>query len=350
MTLNQPTKKIKWTTIFWAGLILIITYLIIIGVIVNFYPLTKNRIVLKTATIIPYPVAIVGTQVITYGELNKELQAVKTFYQNQNFSQLGFRVDFSTTDGKKRFKIKEKNILEKLINNVVIKVEAQKRGINLTPDIISEEVDRKAKEYGTKNSLINKLKKLYNWDIDDFKKNIVEPDMYRSKLFAQIRSTDPSYALAEKKIEEAQSKLMAGKSFSEVAKKYSMGKSAQQGGKLGWFRANQMIPAVAQVAFKLNKNQVSKIIKSPLGYHIIKVEDKKIENSTVIIKISQIFVKTKPFSEWLSQIERNKKIWILMREFKWNQKDTQLNFRDMGMQKFERKVIANPSDDPSIMF
>ncbi len=350
MSLNRQNKKIRWVTILMAVLILIMGYVIFIGIFVEFNSLTTNKFVIQTTRLVPYPVAIVGTQMISYSKLINQLKAVKRFYQNQDFSRLGFRVDFSTDEGKKKLKIKEKNVLEKLIENTVIKDEAQKRGIKLTSAIINEEVDRKLKEYGSENKLKNNLKKLYGWNIKDFKENIVEPDIYKTKLFAQIRNTDQSYVLAEKKIKKAQKELKAGESFSIVAKKYSMGKSAQQGGELGWFKANQMIPAVAQVAFQLNKNQISPIIKSSLGYHIIKIDDRKKESNVVMVKISQIFIKTKSFSQWLSQLEKKQKIFILLREFKWNQSKTQLEFRDAAMQKFEDNLIKNPSNDPSIMF
>ena len=350
MNLKKSSKKIKWTTITETMIIFLLVYLIFVGLAISFNFLAKNKIINQTATVIPYPVATVGTQVITYKKLTSELKAVEHFYENQDFSQLGFRVDFSTNDGKKRLKVKEKNILGKLIENAVIKKEAQKRGIDLTPAIVDEEVDRKLREYGLEDNLKNKLKKLYDWNLNDFKENIVEPDMYRNKLFAQLRNTDPSYAVSKKKIEKAKSELDEGVDFSSVAKKYSMGKGAQEGGKLGWFTANQMVPEVAKVVFRMNKNQVSKVIESSLGFHIVKVEDYKTENGVTIVKISQIFIRTKSFSEWLSELEKKQKIFMFLNELKWNQKKSQLEFRYKKMQKFEDDLLKNSSNDPSVIF
>ncbi len=349
----KKIKKVKLATILEAGLIFLAIYLILVGIVIYypwFSPLKKNKIVEITVQYVPYPVAVVGTHFIPFSQLSNELLAVKNFYQNQDFSKSGMRVDFSTLDGRKRIKIKEKNILEKLIDNAVIEAEAKKRGINLTPGIVNEEVDRKLKEYGTGDYLRNNLKRLYGWNLKDFKKNIVEPDMYKTLLFAKIRADDPSYAMAKKKIEKAQTELANGKKFSEVAKTYSDGQSAQKGGELGWFNASQMIPEVAVAVFSLKKGQRSKIIESSIGYHIVKVEDKKSEKNVPMVKVSQIFIRTKPFSEWLFQTEKKEKIFIPIQEFRWNSQTAQLEFRDSAMNKFEQDLLKNPSNDPSMIF
>jgi len=350
MGIQKKIKKVKLITIFWVFLIFLAIYIISVGAIFCFYPTIENKIVKKTTQYIPYPAAMADAHFITFAQLANELSAVKKFYQNQNFSKLGLRVDFSTSDGKKRVKVKEKEILEKLIDNAVIESEAKKRGINLTPALINEEVDRKLKEYGAGDHLRNNLEKLYGWKIDDFKKNIVESDMYKTQLFAKIRSTDPAYVTAKKKIEEAQSKLTNGENFADVAKDYSDGQSAKNGGELGWFNASQMLPEVASVIFNLDKNQKSQIIESFIGYHIVKVEDKKMEKNVPMVKVRQIFVRTPSFTDWLSQIEKKERIFVFIREFKWNNQTAQLEFRSAEMKNFEKNLFKNSPNDPSMMF
>jgi len=350
MGIQKKIKKVKLITIFWVFLIFLAIYIISVGVIFCFYPTTENKIVKKTTQYIPYPAAMVGAHFITFAQLADELSAVKKFYQNQDFSQMNLRVDFSTSDGKKRVKVKEKEILEKLIDNTVIESEAKKRDINLTPALINEEVDRKLKEYGAGDHLRNNLEKLYGWNLEDFKNNIVEPDMYRTQLFAKIRSTDPSYVTAKKKIEEAQSKLANGESFTDVAKNYSDGQSAKNGGELGWFNASQMLPEVAVAVFNLDKEQQSQIIESSIGYHIVRVEDKKTENEVPMVKVSQVFVRTQSFADWLAKTEKNEKIFVPIWEFRWNNQTAQLEFRSAEMKNFEKNLFKNSPNDPSMMF
>jgi len=240
--------------------------------------------------------------------------------------------------------------LSKLIDDSVIQAEAQKRGINLTPDLINQEVDRKLKEYGTADSLKNNLQKLYGWNLDDFKENIVKPDLYRQSLAEVVQKSDPSYAAAEKKIKAAQADLKNGMSFSEAAKKYSDGESAKNSGELGWFNAAQMLPEVAVPVFQLKVGAQSEIIQSSIGYHIVEVEDKKTENGIRMVKVSQIFVRTKPFSDWLAETEKNYHILIFAREFYWNSQTQAVEFRSQELQNYEKNEKNNVSNDPSMIF
>lgn len=79
---------------------------------------------------------------------------------------------------------------------------------------------------------------------------------------------------SEQDAKDAKSKLDAGKSFEEVARDYSKdAASAKQGGDLGYFTRDKMVREFADAAFALKKGEVSGPVKSPFGYHLIKVED-----------------------------------------------------------------------------
>lgn len=78
--------------------------------------------------------------------------------------------------------------------------------------------------------------------------------------------------------------------FSEMAKKYSEGPSAPNGGDLGWFGKGQMIPEFETVAFKGEIGKVyPEIVKSKFGYHVIFIENKNEEKTQV--KASHILIK-----------------------------------------------------------
>ena len=73
---------------------------------------------------------------------------------------------------------------------------------------------------------------------------------------------------------EAKKKLDAGKLFEDVAKDFSKDAgSAKNGGDLGYFTKDKMVPEFANAAFALKKGEVSGPVKSTFGYHIIKAED-----------------------------------------------------------------------------
>jgi peptidyl-prolyl cis-trans isomerase C len=70
--------------------------------------------------------------------------------------------------------------------------------------------------------------------------------------------------------------LKGGADFAALAKEKSKDPGAAEGGDLGYFTKEQMVPEFAEVAFKLGKGQLSDPVKTQFGWHIIRVEDKRI--------------------------------------------------------------------------
>ncbi|WP_341988271.1 peptidylprolyl isomerase [Azorhizobium sp. AG788] len=79
---------------------------------------------------------------------------------------------------------------------------------------------------------------------------------------------------SEAKAKEIAAKAKAGADFAKLAKENSKD-SAEDGGDLGYFTKDQMVPEFADAAFKLDKGQVSDPVKTQFGWHVIKVEDKR---------------------------------------------------------------------------
>ncbi len=69
--------------------------------------------------------------------------------------------------------------------------------------------------------------------------------------------------------------LKKGTDFGELAKQKSKDPGAVEGGDLGYFTKDQMVPEFSEVAFKLEPGQLSDPVKSAFGWHIIKSEDKR---------------------------------------------------------------------------
>jgi peptidyl-prolyl cis-trans isomerase C len=74
-----------------------------------------------------------------------------------------------------------------------------------------------------------------------------------------------------------EAELKKGADFAALAKEKSKDPGAAEGGDLGYFTKEQMVPEVAEVAFKLDKGQISDPVHTRFGWHIIKVEDKRIK-------------------------------------------------------------------------
>lgn len=106
------------------------------------------------------------------------------------------------------------------------------------------------------------------------------------------------------------------KSFSELARMYSLSPEAPIGGDLGYFEIDQMPEEFGPIA-QLKKNQVSEVIKTPYGYHIFKIVDVKTarrlsfsESKKNILEQFARDEQSDNFKKWLMELKNNSNIKI----------------------------------------
>jgi peptidyl-prolyl cis-trans isomerase SurA len=88
-------------------------------------------------------------------------------------------------------------------------------------------------------------------------------------------ATPAQVAAAQARAEQALHRVKSGETFALVAREMSEGPTAKQGGDLGYFRRGLMLPAIEQAAFALKPGEVSPIVKTSSGFHIVMVEDRR---------------------------------------------------------------------------
>lgn len=81
--------------------------------------------------------------------------------------------------------------------------------------------------------------------------------------------------VARQKIEEILKEARAGTAFEELAKKYSEGLDAKNGGDTGWMPRGSGPPAIERIAFSLPPGLISDVVESRLGFHLLKVIEKR---------------------------------------------------------------------------
>ncbi|GAB3260718.1 peptidylprolyl isomerase family protein [Chitinimonas naiadis] len=91
-------------------------------------------------------------------------------------------------------------------------------------------------------------------------------------------------AAKQKRVEEAARQLAAGKPFAEVAASFSEAGDALQGGELGWRSAGRLPPVFLDAIDKLSNGGVTPILRSPAGFHLIKLAEKRQRDGKEIIK------------------------------------------------------------------
>ena len=115
---------------------------------------------------------------------------------------------------------------------------------------------------------------------DTHPQSFVQPEQVRAShilIKVDADATEAQKTEARKKITAIQQKLKKGEDFASLAENYSEDTTSKKGGDLGYFGRGQMVEPFEEAAFSLKPNEISDIVETQYGYHLIKVVDKKPE-------------------------------------------------------------------------
>jgi peptidyl-prolyl cis-trans isomerase C len=275
-----------------------------ITAIIIAFSLASNSAFGQEAETIKDPVAVVNGVKIS----NKEYEA-EVNLQLQQASQQGRQIPDAMLP-----KIKA-DILNHLIDREVLYQESQKKNIAVNAEKVNmeiktikdrfpsqEEFEKIIAEMGISEAEIKSqiernlaIRQLIDTQVID-KITVSEadtkayydnnPNLFQkpeqvkaSHILIKVESdaTDLQKAQARIEIAKIQQKLKDGQDFATLAREHSQGPSAKNGGDLGYFGRGQMVKPFEDAAFALKPGQVSEIVETQFGYHLIKVVDKQPE-------------------------------------------------------------------------
>jgi peptidyl-prolyl cis-trans isomerase C len=105
--------------------------------------------------------------------------------------------------------------------------------------------------------------------------------------------------------------LKGGADFETLAKEKSKDPGAAEGGDLGYFTKDQMVPEFADVAFKMYPGQLSNPVKTQFGWHVIKVEDRRTKQPPEFDKVKdqiEAFLARKAQTDFITKLRQSAKI------------------------------------------
>ncbi len=286
-------------------------------------------------------IARVNDDVITLSELEERMKPIINKYE-KSYEEEEFLQNLAKA---------EDYWINQLIENKLILQEAQRKNITATKEEIDERYEKIKQDFDSELQFKIFLES-QGMNIDQLKKTISENIMI-GKATAHIRERarfkispvditkyynehgdkfreDPlvraSHILIRftgneendyKKAKDILSRIKNGEDFAALARQYSDDPHAQQGGDLGFFSRGQHIKEIDKAAFSLPVGQISDIIKSKLGYHIILVKQKKKERvrplSEVQEEIQNVILKDKAsklWDEWIQGLKKKSYIEI----------------------------------------
>jgi peptidyl-prolyl cis-trans isomerase C len=115
----------------------------------------------------------------------------------------------------------------------------------------------------------------------------------------------------EDEAKAVEAELKKGADFAELAKKKSKDPGASDGGDLGFFTKDQMVPEFSEAAFKLEPGQISDPVKSQFGWHVIKVEEKRARKAPDFDQVKgqiETYVTRKAQADYVAKLREAAKI------------------------------------------
>ncbi len=216
----------------------------------------------------------------------------------------GQSISHADLDNKLESSPAARGVLQNMVMSDLIDQYAQQHHITVSADEIAKVEDQYKAQYpGDQWNELLKARSLTEQDVQDLIRrqliidkavggniNVGDKQIadYFNKNHAQFDK--PAQARArhilvpdKKTAQKVEADLKSGKDFAAEAKQYSTDPgSREKGGELGWFRKGAMVPAFDAYAFSAPIGQISQPIKSPFGYHIIQVEERKPEQKATL--------------------------------------------------------------------
>lgn len=178
----------------------------------------------------------------------------------------GTAPDFSSFDENIR-----QNVLRGIVSERLIYQEAVKEGFDKSEEV-QKRLESLKKQLILQSYMQSKTKKLIT---DAQLKAAYAKRTAALKNEEELRARHVLVA-SEEDAKSIAKELKKGGDFEKIAKEKSTDKgSAVQGGDLGYFTKDKMVPEFAEAAFKLKKGEISDPVKSGFGWHVIKVEDRR---------------------------------------------------------------------------
>jgi peptidyl-prolyl cis-trans isomerase SurA len=302
------------------------------------------------AEVVDKIIAVVNDEIITLAEFNT---AFDPYLKNIEDNYKGKDKEALINQSKEAF-------LKRLVDNLLIEQEAKKAGKSIVikdeevMDVVRDMIAKRKsnmeefkKNLAREGTSLESLKKdirsqmvrmrLLRWEIKSkvmvsdeeigeyYTKNRQDYEGKEAVRLKQIflaipaKADKKTKAKIKEEAEQLRKRVLAGEPFELLAVKYSQGPGAAQGGDIGFIEKGTIIAAVDSVAFNLPMEQVSEVIESSIGFHIIKVVDKKGAGLKPIATVREE-IKTKiedeklekKYEEWITSVRKKSFIEIKM--------------------------------------
>lgn len=320
-TETTKAKKKSFSPFFFKGTligVLVVAVLFVITFGIGIYQYQWNNDITKNVVkILPYPVLMVDGNFVSYREFLDDNKALRKFSDMQE--QLTGEEFYASDDKLKQV------VLTQFINREIIENALADYDVEFTDSDIEEEfVNVLAQQGGDEEALVEQLQEVYGWNLDEFKDKIIRFGLMEAKLSEKIRNDDDIdlNKKAKEKAEGLLARIKAGESYDVIAGDKTLNDdevSAAKEGDIGFVERGMLVPAFEDVAFAMNPGDLSELVETEFGYHIIKMEERKAatDDTPESIRVKNILVRRVSLKEFLDAEKEEASIWKFVNTSEW---------------------------------
>jgi peptidyl-prolyl cis-trans isomerase C len=219
----------------------------------------------------------------------------------------------------------EKKTLENLVEREVLFQESEKKGIKIDEAVLNNELGKLRERFPSEDEFKKNLERMDLTEAglkSEFARAMAVQQLIEEEIVANVEVSDKEIetyytdhpdlfeqpeqvrashiligikpdanesetAEARKKIESVLSRLKKGEDFSALAKELSTCPSNAKGGDLGFFGRTQMVKPFEDAAFSLKPGEISDIVETRFGFHVIKLVDRKPQSTLALAEVKE---------------------------------------------------------------
>ncbi|MEK7570557.1 MAG: peptidylprolyl isomerase [Patescibacteria group bacterium] len=275
----------------------------------------QNDALLWLAKYIPFPVAVVGGDWLSYHEYQTDVPNISSFLERNAAPDAADKLGLSQDVYTRRI------ILNKMVGESVLNTIAEEKNITVTQADIDATYDSYVEQSGNATEVEKYIQQLYGWDVAQFKAKLIKPQVVQDKIAAGF------YADAKKETQGIRDGVAKdAKTFGDVAKAKSDDASAAKSGLLDALNTKQLEEAYGDAATALKAlkaGQVSEVLETTRGYEIVQVEKteaaaKKADGTMYTLRR---ILKAPNFNTWLQDTVNTKvkesRVMLFEPRFRW---------------------------------
>jgi hypothetical protein len=307
-------RRLLWTLAAIAG-VLVASYLV--WAMLAYSLQWRGPKTQAASRIAPIPAASVGWNPLSLYSYLFHQQTIEHYTNYLSINSPGVFADGQKPDSRQV-------AMTKIVRDWATQRIADDQNIGVTPTDLDQAFNAQLLQGGDRAQTTKAIKDLYGWTPELFKKYVLRTAVIREKLREKL-SFDDAINADERKQAERVYAIVKEKpaDFTELAKQYSEDVYGSSGGDLGFFARGEHAKEIDDAAFALNVGEISDLVHTKFGWHILTVEEKRETNGQEEVHARQIFIAAPGVDDYITAHLNDWGVRMWLSEFSWDTKTGQ---------------------------